>query len=172
LDAHHLDLRPRKPDPSSWQHDIPVRFRKYLGKRHQLKTNARDVLSRGSSQLWIKHTLLSAGRNIRWSVRRDLHPDRGCNAAQATQILTAPPHARRLGSVLYFLYNALTVYYNLQSNVAYISHVIGFTIGLPLGIAWSPTWKKNLLISISLLIPYFVLLYLLTTYVLPRLGIG
>ncbi len=77
-----------------------------------------------------------------------------------------------LVAVLYFLYNALAVYYNLQSNVAYVSHIIGFAIGLPLGIAWSPTWKKNLLISFALLIPYFVLLYLLTTYVLPRLGIG
>jgi membrane associated rhomboid family serine protease len=77
-----------------------------------------------------------------------------------------------LVAVLYFLYNALAVYYNLQSNVAYVSHIIGFAIGLPLGIAWSPTWKKNLLISFALLIPYFVLLYLLATYVLPRLGIG
>ena len=77
-----------------------------------------------------------------------------------------------LVAVLYFLYNALAVYYNLQSDVAYVSHIIGFTIGLPLGIAWSPKWKKNLLISIGLLILYLILLYLLTTYVLPSLGIG
>lgn len=72
-----------------------------------------------------------------------------------------------LVAVLYFLYNAAPVYYHLQSDVAYISHVIGFSLGLPLGIAWSPQWKRNLLISIGLLAAYFVLLYLITTYVLP-----
>jgi membrane associated rhomboid family serine protease len=77
-----------------------------------------------------------------------------------------------LVAVLYFLYNALAVYYNLQSDVAYVSHIIGFTIGLPLGVAWSPKWKRNLLISIALLVLYLILLYLITTYVLPRLGIG
>jgi membrane associated rhomboid family serine protease len=72
-----------------------------------------------------------------------------------------------LVAVLYFLYNALAVYYNLQSNVAYISHVIGFSLGLPLGIAWSPQWKRNLLISIGLLVAYFALLFFITTYLLP-----
>ena len=72
-----------------------------------------------------------------------------------------------LVAVLYFLYNAVAVYYNLQSNVAYISHVIGFSLGLPLGVAWSPQWKRNLLISIGLLAAYFVLLFFITTYVLP-----
>ncbi len=74
-----------------------------------------------------------------------------------------------LVAVLYFLYNAVAVYTHLQSDVAYISHIIGFTLGLPLGIAWSPQWKRNLLISIGLLIVYFVILYLVTTYVLPLL---
>ena len=66
-----------------------------------------------------------------------------------------------------FLYNAVAVYTHPQSDVAYISHIIGFTLGLPLGIAWSPQWKKNLLISIGLLVAYLVLLYLIATYVLP-----
>jgi membrane associated rhomboid family serine protease len=74
-----------------------------------------------------------------------------------------------LVAVLYFLYNAVAVYTHLQSDVAYISHIIGFTLGLSLGIVWSPQWKKNLLISIGLLVAYFVLLYLVTTYVLPLL---
>jgi membrane associated rhomboid family serine protease len=74
-----------------------------------------------------------------------------------------------LVAILYFLYNALAVYYQLQSDVAYISHIIGFTLGLPLGIAWSPQWKRNLLISVGLLVAYFVLLLLITTYLLPAL---
>jgi membrane associated rhomboid family serine protease len=75
-----------------------------------------------------------------------------------------------LVAVLYFLYNAMAVYYHLQSGIAYVSHVIGFSLGLPLGIAWSPQWKRNLLISIGLLVAYFALLFFVTTYVLPALG--
>jgi membrane associated rhomboid family serine protease len=77
-----------------------------------------------------------------------------------------------LVAVLYFLYNGFAVYYHVQDDVAYVSHVIGFCIGLPLGIAWSSQWKRNLLISIGLLCVYFVLLYLFTTYLLPSLRIG
>ncbi|MGP8069121.1 MAG: rhomboid family intramembrane serine protease [Candidatus Bathyarchaeia archaeon] len=72
-------------------------------------------------------------------------------------------------AIVYFLYNALAVYFSLQSNVAYISHVIGFSLGIPFGIAWSPNWKRNLAISVLLLIIYFVALYIITQYVLPRL---
>lgn len=72
-------------------------------------------------------------------------------------------------AIVYFLYNALAVYFNLQSNVAYISHVIGFSLGIPFGIAWSPNWKKNLAIALGLLVIYFVALYIITQYVLPRL---
>jgi membrane associated rhomboid family serine protease len=72
-------------------------------------------------------------------------------------------------AIVYFLYNALAVYFNLQSNVAYISHIIGFSLGIPFGIAWSPNWKKNLAISVLLLLIYFVALYIITQYVLPRL---
>lgn len=75
-----------------------------------------------------------------------------------------------LVAVLYFLYNALAVYYHYQSNVAYISHIIGFSLGLPLGVAWSSQWKRNLLISISLLLVYFVILFIITQYVLPSLA--
>ena len=74
--------------------------------------------------------------------------------------------------VLYFVYNAVAVYYHVQDNVAYISHIIGFSIGLPLGIAWSDQWKRNLLISICLLLLYAVLLYVVTTFVLPHFKIA
>jgi len=77
-----------------------------------------------------------------------------------------------LVAVLYFLYNALAVSYHIEGDVAYVSHVIGFSIGLPLGIAWSAQWKRNLLISIGLLLMYLILPYLLTTYIIPSLGIG
>jgi membrane associated rhomboid family serine protease len=75
-----------------------------------------------------------------------------------------------LVAILYFLYNGLAVYYNLQSNVAYVSHIIGFALGLPLGIAWSTRWKRNLLISIGLLAAYFIILYLVMQFALPYLA--
>jgi len=75
-----------------------------------------------------------------------------------------------LVAVLYFLYNALAVYYQVQSNVAYVSHLIGFALGLPLGASWSIQWKRNLLISIGLLLVYFTLLFFVTTYILPLLA--
>jgi len=74
-----------------------------------------------------------------------------------------------LVAVLYFLYNAMAVYYNVQSNVAYVSHMIGFSVGIPMGMAWSPRWKRNLLISVGLLGAYFVLLFVMQAYVLPVL---
>ena len=77
-----------------------------------------------------------------------------------------------LVAVLFFLYNAVAVYYRLQGDVAYVSHIIGFAIGIVLGISWSEQWKRNLLISMGLVVTYFVLLYLLTTYVFPSLGLS
>lgn len=77
-----------------------------------------------------------------------------------------------LGAILYFLYNAVAVYYDLQSDVAYISHIIGFSVGLPLGISWSANWKRNLLISIGLLIVYVIILHIVTLYVLPSFRVA
>lgn len=77
-----------------------------------------------------------------------------------------------LVAVLYFLYNALAIYYHLQGDVAYVSHIIGFVIGVPLGVSWSTQWKKNFMISVGLVAVYFVLLYFVMTYLLPSLGIG
>jgi len=75
-----------------------------------------------------------------------------------------------LVAILYFLYNGLAVYYHIQSGVAYVSHVIGFALGLPLGMAWSTQWKKNLAISIVLLAAYFILFYFITRYLLISIG--
>ncbi len=66
-----------------------------------------------------------------------------------------------LVAILYFMYNIVAVYYGTQGNVAFISHIIGFIIGIPLGIAWSREWKKNLLITLGLLILFYVLQILL-----------
>jgi membrane associated rhomboid family serine protease len=62
-----------------------------------------------------------------------------------------------LVAILYFIYNVLAVNYMIQGSVAYISHIIGFAVGLPFGIAWSKQWKLNLLITFGLLILYFII---------------
>ena len=62
-----------------------------------------------------------------------------------------------LVAILYFIYNVLAVYYFSVSgfSIGYWGHIIGFLIGIPLGVAWSRgRWKKNLLIAIILLILY------------------
>jgi len=67
-----------------------------------------------------------------------------------------------LVAILYFIYNIAAVYFEVQGNVAFISHIIGFAIGIPFGIVWSKDWKRNLLITFGLL----VLLYILQVFLL------
>src|SRR2546421_6619838 len=71
-----------------------------------------------------------------------------------------------LVAMLYFLYNVVLVYTpslipGYDPSVAYIAHIIGFTVGIPFGIAWSLHWKKNLVISLGLFSIYLVILALL-----------
>ncbi len=73
-----------------------------------------------------------------------------------------------LVAIIYFVYNALIVTdptalrgLGVDPSVAYIAHIIGFTVGIPFGIAWSLHWKKNLVISLGLFGIYIVILALL-----------
>ena len=69
-------------------------------------------------------------------------------------------------AILYFVYNALAVYYSAEGNVAYVAHIIGFAIGIPFGLAWSKKWLKNLLISIALLIVYIIIVSIVIPLIL------
>lgn len=64
-----------------------------------------------------------------------------------------------LVALLYFLFNLLAIFYGMLGSVAYASHIIGFLTGIPLGIAWSPSWGKNLLISMAIVTLYVLVLY-------------
>ncbi|MBS7610131.1 rhomboid family intramembrane serine protease [Candidatus Bathyarchaeota archaeon] len=75
-----------------------------------------------------------------------------------------------LVAILYFLYNIFALQYGFQGNVGYVSHIIGFGMGLPLGMAWSNRWKRNLLITIGLLALYFILQFYLVPKILTYLG--
>jgi membrane associated rhomboid family serine protease len=66
-----------------------------------------------------------------------------------------------LVAILYFVYNAIAVYLSTQGNVAYIAHIIGFASGIPLGIAWSKNWFRNLIITIALLAIYAAIVLIL-----------
>jgi len=71
-----------------------------------------------------------------------------------------------LVAILYFVYNAIAVYYGSEGNVAYMAHIIGFAIGIPLGMAWSKEWFRNLMITIALLAVYAVIVFILFPLVL------
>lgn len=72
-----------------------------------------------------------------------------------------------LVAIIYFTYNLLAVYMGAQGNISYIGHIIGFIIGLPLGIIKSEEWSKNLLITGGLFLLYLVIIWLL----FPSLGL-
>ena len=65
----------------------------------------------------------------------------------------------------------MAVQTGVEGNVAYVSHIIGFAAGIPLGIAWSKNLVRNLLITVGLLILYLLIILVLTPYVLGFLGI-
>jgi membrane associated rhomboid family serine protease len=76
-----------------------------------------------------------------------------------------------LVAVIYFVYNILAVQLGGESNVAYISHLIGFGVGIPFGIKWGKNLLKNLLITIGLFLLYFILALFIIPYVLELLGL-
>ncbi len=76
-----------------------------------------------------------------------------------------------LVAIIYFIYNALIVAdsaafkgLGVDPSVAYIAHVIGFTVGVPFGIAWSQHWKKNLVITLGLFSIYLGIIAVLATF--------
>jgi len=84
-----------------------------------------------------------------------------------------------LVAIIYFTLNAIIVTDPsilgqglFDPSVAYIAHVIGFTVGIPFGIAWSQKWKKNLLITIGLFGLYLIILFILATVLGSPLPFG
>ncbi|MEJ2241937.1 MAG: rhomboid family intramembrane serine protease [Candidatus Bathyarchaeota archaeon] len=73
-----------------------------------------------------------------------------------------------LVAIIYFSYNLLAAQINAEGTVSYIGHIIGFSIGIPFGIASSNDWHKNLLITGLLFIIYLGIIWIL----LPAIGIN
>jgi membrane associated rhomboid family serine protease len=72
-----------------------------------------------------------------------------------------------LVAIIYFSYNLLAAQMDIQGNISYIGHIIGFSIGIPFGIASSKEWHKNLLITGLLFMGYLVIIWIF----LPIIGI-
>jgi membrane associated rhomboid family serine protease len=77
-----------------------------------------------------------------------------------------------LVAIIYFVYNVLAVYFGAEGKIAYISHVIGFAIGIPFGAAWSKNLLRNILITIGLFIVYLVIAFVLIPYLLQMLSVS
>ncbi len=77
-----------------------------------------------------------------------------------------------LVAIIYLVYNVLAVYYGAEGNIAYISHVIGFAIGVPFGAAWSKNLLRNLLVTIMLFIIYLVIAYVVIPYLLQIIQVS
>jgi membrane associated rhomboid family serine protease len=76
-----------------------------------------------------------------------------------------------LVALIYIIYNIVAVQTGVEGNVAYVSHVIGFAVGIPMGAMWSKNLVRNLLITLGLLILYLFIVFLLIPYLLSLLGI-
>ncbi len=65
--------------------------------------------------------------------------------------------------IVFFFFNILAIRNGDTGNVAYLSHAIGFIIGLFFGSQWNKKWKESLLFTLALLAVYIVLYNYLRT---------
>lgn len=71
-------------------------------------------------------------------------------------------------ALLFFIFNIVAIQNGETGNIAYISHVIGFSIGIVFGIIWNEQWKKSLVYTLVVLGLYIILYnYMKVRFVLP-----
>jgi membrane associated rhomboid family serine protease len=68
-----------------------------------------------------------------------------------------------LVALIYFVYNIVVVahpsrIHGYDPHVAYIAHIIGFLTGLPVGVALSSHWKRNLILTLLIFGVYLAIL--------------
>lgn len=59
--------------------------------------------------------------------------------------------------IVFFIFNIIAIGKGEAGNVAYLSHAIGFIIGMFFGARWNKKWKESLLFTLVLLAIYMVL---------------
>ena len=84
-----------------------------------------------------------------------------------------------LVAIFYFAYNLIIVTtpdiargLGYDPSIAYIAHIIGFTVGIPFGIAWSKRWPRNLAVTLGLFAIYLAILAILATFFGLRVPLG
>jgi len=76
-----------------------------------------------------------------------------------------------LVALVYIIYNVIAVQNGLEGNVAYFSHVVGFAVGIPLGVKWTKNLVRNLFVTLGLLLMYFFTILVLVPYLQGLLGL-
>ena len=76
-----------------------------------------------------------------------------------------------LVALIYIVYNVVAVQTGVEGNVAYFSHVVGFAVGIPLGIKWTRNLARNLFIALGLLVLYLLVTWILIPYILSLIGL-
>jgi membrane associated rhomboid family serine protease len=120
----------------------------------------------GSPVLSVRNSFLFFNNTFARRVRSNFRANSNRYARQATQILDSIPDASGAPGNHILCINVLAVYYGVEGNVAYVSHIIGFLVGLPLGVAWSKNLLKNILITVGLFIVYVIIAYIILPYIL------
>lgn len=59
--------------------------------------------------------------------------------------------------IVFFIFNITAILNGNAGNVAYLSHAIGFIIGLFFGARWNKKWKESLFFTLAILGIYIVL---------------
>jgi len=59
-------------------------------------------------------------------------------------------------ALLYLFFNIISVKNNTGGNVANISHIIGFVIGMFFGAQWNKKWRESLFLTLALLAGYII----------------
>ncbi len=69
-----------------------------------------------------------------------------------------------LVAILFFLLNVYDVSIQAGGNVAYISHVIGFLIGVPFGAKWSRQPLRNFGVTILMLLIFLAIIFIVLQF--------
>jgi len=59
-------------------------------------------------------------------------------------------------ALLYLFFNIMAVKNDTGGNVANISHIIGFMIGMFFGAQWNKKWRESLFLTLALLVGYII----------------
>ncbi|MBU4246541.1 MAG: rhomboid family intramembrane serine protease [Nanoarchaeota archaeon] len=69
-----------------------------------------------------------------------------------------------VSALMYFIYNVVAISQGVVSNTAFVSHIIGFFIGIALGKFWIPDWKRSLAVAVVALVSYVMLINAILYY--------